>query len=253
MHPILFQWGSLKVYSYGFFVALGILAATIFLAKKVERQGRSAQFVIDLVVLAVFAGVIGARLAYVFLYDPGYYLSHPLRILMINQGGLAFYGALVFGLLACGLYMRRNSKKIGISLLSLFDLAAPAVALGYAIARIGCFLNGCCYGVPTDLPWGVVFPAVDGLRRHPTQLYSMLSGLLIFLILESLQPRMRFRGQSFSLFLILYGLSRCLIEQFRENTTVWGGWSASLAALILALAGGLLYFCFSRQQARKRL
>lgn len=249
MHPILFQWGALRVYSYGFFVALGVLVATLLLVRKIEKQGKSAQFVIDLVILIVIAGVIGARLVYVFLYEPGYYLSHPLQILMLNQGGLAFYGAILFSLLACYFYMRRNGRKVGISFLSLLDLAAPGAALGYAIARIGCFLNGCCYGVPTNLPLGVVFPTVDGLRRHPTQLYSMFSGVVIFVVLELLQRRIRFRGQIFSLFLILYGIFRSVIEQFRQNNFIWGGWIASLAALCLALTGCLLYIYFSRQKA----
>jgi len=243
MHPILFQWGFLRVYSYGFFVALGVLAATLLLVKKVEKQGRSPQFVIDLVILMVVAGIIGARLVYVFLYEPGYYLAHPLQILMLSQGGLAFYGALLFGLLAGYLYLR----KIGVPFLAFLDLAAPAVALGYSFARIGCFLNGCCYGIPTTLPWGVVFPVVDDLPRHPTQLYSLLSGLIIFIILELCSRRIRFRGQTFSLFLILYGLSRSVVELFRENPFMWGGKIASLTALAMALAGGLLYLFLSRQ------
>ncbi|HHW41846.1 MAG TPA: prolipoprotein diacylglyceryl transferase [Syntrophomonadaceae bacterium] len=245
MHPILFQWGFLRVYSYGFFVALGILAATLLLVKKLEKQGKSAQFVIDLVILMVVAGIIGARLVYVFLYEPGYYLAHPLQILMLSQGGLAFYGALLFGLLAGYLYLR----KIGVPFLAFLDLAAPAVALGYSFARIGCFLNGCCYGVPTNLPWGVVFPAVDDLPRHPTQLYSLLSGIVIFVILELVSRRIRFRGQIFSLFFILYGLSRSVIELFRENPFIWGGWVASVTALSVALLGGLLYIYLSRQGA----
>lgn len=243
MHPILFQWGSLRVYSYGFFVALGVLAATLLLVKKVEKQGKSPQFVIDLVILIVVAGIIGARLVYVLLYEPGYYLAHPLHILMLREGGLAFYGALLFGLLTGYLYLR----KIGVPFLAFLDLAAPAVALGYSFARIGCFLNGCCYGVPTTLPWGVVFPVVDALPRHPTQLYSLLSGVIIFVILELFSRRIRFRGQIFSLFLILYGLSRGVIELYRENPFVWGGWVASMTALTVALVGWLLYFYLSRQ------
>ena len=106
MHPILFQIGSLKVYSYGFFIALAILAGTLWLMRKVERKGVASQFVIDFVLLGTVAGIVGARLAYILLYDPGYYLSHPLQIFMLQQGGLAFYGTVLFCLVAAVIYLR---------------------------------------------------------------------------------------------------------------------------------------------------
>ncbi len=249
MHPVLFQVGSLRIYSYGFFVSLGLLAATWWLIRKVGKQGNSPQFVIDLALLVVVAGIAGARLAYIILYGPGFYITHPRHIFMLPEGGLTFYGALIFGLAAAFFYLR----KIRFPFWGFLDLASPSIALGYAIARIGCFLNGCCYGKPTDLPWGVVFPSVDGLHRHPTQLYSLLAGLSIFFILEFLVLRMRlvrtrFRGQIFSLFLILYGLSRGGIELFRENLQLSGGaGTASLAALALAAGGALLYFYQARR------
>lgn len=246
MHPILLQWGNLQIFSYGLFVSLGVLAATLWTVRKVNKQGRSPQFVIDLVLLVVVAGIIGARLAYVFFYESRYYLAHPWQILMLQGGGLAFYGALVLGLLAGYLYLRR----IGEPFLGFLDLVSPALALGYSIARIGCFLAGCCYGIVTTRPWGVIFPAVDLAPRHPTQLYSMLAGFLIFITLEFLSRRVRFRGQIFSVFLILYGLSRSIIELFRENLVLSGGVGiASLAALAIAVAGGLLYFFLARRGA----
>ncbi len=243
MHPILFQIGSLKVYSYGFFIALAILAGTLWLMRKVERKGVSAQFVIDFVLLGTVAGIVGARLAYILLYDPGYYLSHPLQIFMLQQGGLAFYGTVLFCLVAAVIYLRVTK----IPALAFLDLAAPSLMLGYAIGRIGCFFNGCCYGIPTNLPIGMVFPAVDDLPRYPTQLFSMAAGLLIFAILEMVSSRIRFRGQVVALLFILYGLTRSAIELFRENSTFWGGGAASLAALGIALAGGVAYFYLARK------
>lgn len=244
MHPVLFQLGGLRVYSYGFFVALGLLVATWWLAKKVKKKGGSLQFVIDLALLVLVAGIVGARLAYIILYDPYFYITHPWHILMLQEGGLAFYGAFVSGLVVAFFYLR----KAQVPFLSFLDLASPSVALGYAVARIGCFLNGCCYGRPTSLPWGVVFPAVDGLTRHPTQLYSLLAGLVIFLVLEYLTPRARFRGQIFSMFLVLYGLSRAGIELLRENPQLSGGAGmAALAAFTLAVGGGLLYLYRARR------
>ncbi len=249
VHPILFQFGSLTVYSYGFMLALAILAGTLWLMRKVERKEVSGQFVIDFVLLGTVAGVIGSRLVYILLYDPGYYLSHPLQIFMLQQGGLAFYGAVLFSLIAAIIYLRWTK----IPVLAFLDLAAPSLMLGYAIARIGCFLNGCCYGLPTSLPIGMVFPVVDDLPRYPTQLFSLAAGLLIFLILEWVSPRIRFRGQVVALLFILYGVTRSVIELFRENSTFWGGYHASLAALGVALAGGIWYYYLARQQHRSCL
>jgi len=247
MRPVIFQLAGINIYSYGFFVSLGIIFAVLYLWKRVQREGGSPETVIDLTLVIVLSGIIGARLAYILLYDTSYYLRNPLKIFMLQEGGLAFYGAFVFGFLTAILYLRKK----GIPVLFFLDMASPAVALGYGIARIGCFLNGCCYGKPTTILWGVVFPCVDGLRRHPTQLYSLLAAVLIFAFLVwKTQKGVCFQGQIFSLFLILYGLSRSVIELFRENNQLVGGAStASLAALALASVGSLLYFYLRQHSA----
>ena len=243
VHPILFKVGVVNVYSYGLFLALAILIGALWLVRKVERKGVSGQFVVDFVLVGTVAGVIGSRLVYILLYDPGYYLRHPLQIIMLQQGGLAFYGAVLFSLIAAVLYLRWAK----IPMLAFLDLAAPCLMLGYPIARIGCFLNGCCYGVPTSLPIGMVFPAVDNLPRYPTQLFSLVAGLLIFFVLEWVYARIRFRGQVVALLFVLYGLTRSVIEIFRENDTFWGGGHASLAALGVALIGAVWYIYLARK------
>jgi phosphatidylglycerol:prolipoprotein diacylglycerol transferase len=245
MRPILLQIGMLRVFSYGFFVALGIVAATLWMVRQVRKEGKSPEFVLDIVLLAAVFGIIGARLFFVFLYEPEYYLAHPLRIFYLPEGGLAFYGALIFGLAAILIYLFRK----GIPVLSFLDLVAPATALGYAVARVGCFMNGCCYGKPTTVAWGVVFPVIDGLQRHPTQLYASAASLLIFFILVLMfRKGTRFSGQIFCISLILYGLCRSVVELFRENTELQGGAStASLTALLLSVVGGLFYLYLSRR------
>lgn len=162
-----------------------------------QKGGKSPEFVFDSVLIGVLSGIIEARLFFVFLYDPGYYLSNPLQILNLQQGGLAFYGGFVFGLATILIYLYRAH----IPVLSFLDLAAPATALGYAIARFGCFMNGCCYGKPTTVAWGVVFPVIDGLKRHPTQLYSVIAGFLIFILLVWITRRgFVFGGRLFAFF-----------------------------------------------------
>ncbi len=248
MKPILYELGSITIYSYGLFMALGILAATIWLVQKVKKEGKSTEFIFDCVLIGVVLGILGARLFFVFLYERSYYLANPLQILNLQQGGLAFYGGFVLGLVGILFYLYRK----GISVTYFLDLAAPATALGYAIARLGCFMRGCCYGKPTTVTWGVVFPIVDGLKRHPTQLYSVLAGLIIFIILVWIMKRgARFPGQIFSLFLIFYGISRAVIEFYRENVQLSGGpIEAVLAALFLAVIGGLCYYLLSRKERK---
>ncbi len=249
MRPILFEIGGLSIYSYGFFVALGFAAATLWMIYQSRRKGKADDFelvILDCVLIGLIIGIIGARLFFVFLYEPAYYLANPLQILYIKEGGLAFYGGLFSGLLAIVIFLLIKH----IPVLSFLDFVAPATALGYAIARFGCFMNGCCYGKATTVAWGVVLPAVDGLTRHPTQIYSVLAGLSIFFILVWKSKKgIRFPGQVFCLFLILYGLSRSVIELFRENTELTGGPSeASLVALLLAVISGLLYYMLSRRE-----
>jgi phosphatidylglycerol:prolipoprotein diacylglycerol transferase len=244
MHPILFQVGDFKVYSYGFFVALGILVAVLVTMGKFRKAGESPQIVLDLAVVVVVFGLVGARLGYVFLYDPVFYLTHPWRILFIQEGGLAFYGALLLGLVAAVAFLRKKRFPFFV----FADYAAPALALGYAIARIGCFLNGCCYGKPTTVPWRIVFPTVDELPRHPTQIYAALASLFIFCFLERLFPRRKFHGQVFSSYLFLYGASRAVIEIFREHRGLSGGTeTAVFTALVIAGAGALLYLYLARR------
>lgn len=244
MHPILFQIGSFKVYSYGFFVALGVLVAVLVTMKKFRKAGKSPQIVLDLAVLLLVSGIVGARLGYVFLYDPVFYLIHPWRIFIIQEGGLVFYGAFLLGLIAALVFLRKKRFPFFV----VADYAAPGLALGYAVARIGCFLNGCCYGKPTAVPWGIVFPVVDELPRHPTQIYASLASLLIFCFLEHLFSHRKFHGQVFSSYLFLYGVSRAVIEVFREHRGLNGGTeTAVIAALVIAAAGALLYLYLARK------
>ncbi|MCR4399513.1 MAG: prolipoprotein diacylglyceryl transferase, partial [Syntrophomonadaceae bacterium] len=122
------------------------------------------------------------------------------------------------------------------------DIVAPYLALAYAVGRVGCFLNGCCYGRPTTLPLGVVFPSVDSLPRHPTQLYSVLAGLILYMVLRRLLRARRFEGQVILAYLGGYSLLRIAIEFFRENLVVWHGLTmAQVTALAVLLAVAPLY------------
>lgn len=132
--------------------------------------------------------------------------------------------------------------KKGLPFWPLADLVAPPLALGYGLVRIGCFLNGCCYGKPTNSFLGIVFPHLDHLARHPTQIYSSLLGFTLFLVLLVMQRKKSFDGQIFLLFLILYGVGRTAIESLRENLTVFGPVTVSqLVSVVVIIIAGIFY------------
>jgi len=204
MHPELLRLGPLTLHTYGLLVALGLVAGLIVSIHMGKREGFSSQRILDMAFGMVLAGVVLSRLLYVLL-NPSYFLSTPWKILQIWEGGLVFSGGVLGALGAAAWYVRRHH----FSLWTLGDVFAPGLALGQAIGRIGCFMAGCCYGRPTDVPWAVVFThprslAPIGVPIHPTQLYHSLAGFIIFLALFWVSARKRFAGQVFVWFLILH-------------------------------------------------
>lgn len=218
MRPILFHIGSLPVFSWGFMFMIAVSLATYLMLKRARREGLNPDHLVDLVLFAVIGGIVGARLFYVIFYEPMTYIREPLRIFMLQQGGMVFHGGLLGGVIAAILVI----KKHKLATWQVADLIVPYLALAYGIVRIGCFLNGDSYGLPTGLPVGVVFPGVDDLPRHPTQLYSSAAGFLIFGILLWLKGRKTFQGQLFAQFLFLYVTYRTLVEMLRDNLRVLG-------------------------------
>ncbi|MEK7122901.1 MAG: prolipoprotein diacylglyceryl transferase [Patescibacteria group bacterium] len=168
----------------------------------------------DILTWSVIGVLLGGRLGYVLLYDPRYFLSHPLEIFAVWQGGMASHGGFL-GVTLAFLYMSRKHK---ISLLALADIAVIPVAIGLALGRFGNFINQELYGTVTTLPWGMSFPGAEGLR-HPTQLYAVGKDLFIALVcFLHLRMPARPKGQTAGIFLVLYGVLRFLLEFLRENT-----------------------------------
>jgi phosphatidylglycerol:prolipoprotein diacylglycerol transferase len=204
-----------------------------------RRTDIKPDYVIDVALYGVLAGVLFAHLASIVL-DLPYYLQNPREILGIwssllsSEGGLrglSFHGGVIGGVGAVYLFARK--KKI--NFLALADLLSPGLAIAYAIARIGCFLNGCCYGVPTTLPWGVRF-CEDGVwtpPSHPTQIYASLANVAIFGLLVMLEKRRRFTGQIFLSYLAMYSIYRFLNEFLRKGVTaeVWF-WNLTQAQIV---------------------
>jgi phosphatidylglycerol:prolipoprotein diacylglycerol transferase len=212
MRPVLFYLGHFPIYSYGLTLAMAFLVGIAWTRREARRQGLNPDVIFDLAIYLIIAAVVGGRLGYVLL-EWAYYAQYPLAILQIWNGGMSFYGGLFFGLVAGMIFTKKHHLPLG----QMADLIAPPLALGYAIVRIGCFLNGCCYGHLTNLPWALDFG--DGLR-HPTQLYASLINLAIFVILICQRHRKPFAGYLMWLYLGLYGVYRFCIEFFRESEHV---------------------------------
>ena len=232
------------VHSYGVMLLIGLAAGVWWLTRTGRAHGFSLEDWIDFALVILLSGVVGARLLYVLLHLPEYSAA-PTTILFVWQGGLAYHGGVAVAIIAGYIFARARN----ISFPLLVDLSAPALALGYAFARIGCFLNGCCYGNESHLPWAVTFPngtEAGGVPRHPTQLYAGAASFIIFLILTKLQPRVKVRGNLFLSYLLLYSIYRFIVEFFRRGATanVFGPLSplteAQTASIVLGL-GALIW------------
>ena len=222
MHPILFQIGHITLYTYGLFVGLGFLAAITFAGRRATARGVDKDQMTDLFFVILIASILGARLLYVII-EYREFLAHPSAVFKIWTGGLVFYGGFIAALISALIYV----KKKGLALWKTADILAPAIALGHAIGRIGCFFSGCCYGHQCNLPWAVTFTDPHSLAPlhislHPTQLYSVFSNLLLLFILISVEKSrrlgtMKYDGMIFWLYITLYGLFRSCVEIFRGD------------------------------------
>ncbi len=238
MYPVIVQLGPLTIYSYGLMLAVAVIVCTFLLSRDARGKGISPEMVFDLVFWTVLAGIAGARFFYIIL-NWEFFRQNLLEIVMIQKGGLAWQGGLIFGGLAGVGFIKRRK----LPLREMLDLAAPYIALGQSIGRIGCFLNGCCYG--KEVFWGIFFP-VHHAHLHPTQLYSVLGLFVIFVILKYYRRVSPFQGSVFLLYLILASAERFGVEFFRgDHQEFFGGLSiyqwVCLGFAALAVRGHFIF------------
>jgi phosphatidylglycerol:prolipoprotein diacylglycerol transferase len=217
MYPVLFRIGPFTLHTYGVFVAMAFLSAIALALREARRVDEDANKILDLCFYMLVAAIVGSRILYVIV-NWSIFSHDPLEILRIWHGGLVFYGGFIGAVITAFWYIGRH----GLSFLKTADIIAPSIAFGQFVGRIGCFFAGCCYGRTCDLSWAITFThpeslAPKGVPLHPAQIYSSVNGLFIFLVLVALRRIKRFEGQIFWTYVLLYGVSRFVLEYFRGD------------------------------------
>jgi phosphatidylglycerol---prolipoprotein diacylglyceryl transferase len=210
MLPEICQIGPFTIYAYGLMLVLAFFTCAYLATLQAKREQLDSDEIFNLLFYIFIFGIIGSRVFYV-LMNARFYLDHPLEIIMLQHGGMAWFGGLIFGTAAAVYFI----KKHKLQLLKSLDLLAPFIALGQAIGRIGCLLNGCCYGRESE--FGLYFKVFDK-RLIPTQLFSSLLLLLIFIFLRLKQDSKHLVGEIFCGYLFLYSLKRFFIEFLRNDS-----------------------------------
>lgn len=248
MHPILFSIFGKEIHSYGVMASLGFLCGILTWVWLARRETRPPGFAADLGFWLMASGIVGSRLAYVFA-NWTYYRANLLEIVRIDQGGLIFYGGFLLGCVALILFARHHR----LPLWHLADFAIPALAIGHGLGRVGCFLNGCCYGRPAgDHLCGVVYPPVcepgklfAGLPLYPVQIIESAALLLIWVALVFAYPRRKKDGAVFALYLLLYPPVRFALEYLRgDERQSWLALDVAQVTSIALFLAGLLLFAF---------
>jgi len=252
-NPIALQLGPLAIHWYGLMYLAGFMTF-LWLGRKrilaLNDPKINNKLLDDLLFYGVLGVILGGRLGYVIFYKASYYFAHPLEIFAVWQGGMSFHGGFLGVLVAMGFLGHRQNLRW----LQLTDFIAPLVPPGLAFGRIGNFINGELWGRPSDVPWAMIFPKVDNLPRHPSQLYEFaLEGLLLFALMWLFARKPRPLGAVSGLFLIGYGSVRFLVEFSREPDDFLGLLTLGLSmgqwlSLPMLLAGMLLMYLSTRRE-----
>jgi len=240
--PVIFSIGFLKIRWYGLMYVIGFLLGWWLARRRCKRSDSpiNSEQVDDLIFYAMLGVIIGGRVGYVLVYGFGQFISDPLYLFRITEGGMSFHGGLVGVMAAMWLY----GRKLGHSIWRMTDFVAPLVPLGLGFGRIGNFINGELWGKPTDVPWGFL---VNGQVLHPSQLYeALLEGFLLFAILWLYSTKPRPYLAMSGLFLLFYGVFRFIVEFYRVPDAHPGylalGWvtMGQVLSLPMVIAGAVL-------------
>lgn len=242
--PVAFDLFGLEIRWYGILIAIGMLLGLLIAYKRAPYHRIDPERVVDLALISIPVGIVGARLYYV-LFNWNYYQGDFFKVIDVRGGGLAIHGGLLFGVVAAGICC--NLWKI--RPLAFLDLMAPSIALAQAIGRWGNYFNQEAHGGPTDLPWAI---EVNGQMVHPTFLYESVWCFLLFLVLLFIGRNRQFDGQIFLLYGILYSIERFFVEQLRTDSLMIGSFrTAQLISIAIFLLFILIYFSLNRKHGRK--
>lgn len=249
MYPELLKIGPITIQGYGLMIALGILAAILLARHRGRKRDMNVDVIYDIAIYGVIGGVIGGKLLFILTELP-YIIKNPAVLKDMLGAGFVLYGAIIGGALGAYIFLRRKN----LSFLKYFDITAPSIALAQGFGRIGCFLAGCCYGKPTEGPFGVIFKnsayALGDIHRHPTQLYSSLGDFAIAGILIFFAAKPRKDGQVGALYMILYSIGRFFVEFLRDDPRGNVGiFSTSQFICIFILVGGIILYMLEKIKA----
>ena len=256
LDPVLLDFGFITIRWYSLAYVLGIVFGWWFGRKIIKKLLKNVKFKFDLnnfddlVTYLIISIIIGGRLGYIIFYNFNYYISNPLDIVKIWEGGMSFHGALIGIVLGTHIF----AVKKNVPTFFLLDVIACVSPIGIFLGRVANFINGELVGKVTELSWGIVFPSVDMLSRHPSQLYeALLEGLILFFILNTIIMKRQYKiGFISSFFLIFYGIFRIIAEQFREPDSQIGFllnyFSMGTLLSIIMIVIGLIIFNFSKKK-----
>ncbi len=254
LDPVIFNFGIIAIRWYSLAYIFGILIGWWYGKKIISTQfqikdkSELNQFD-DLITYLIISIIIGGRLGYIFFYNLKYYLSNPLDIIKIWEGGMSFHGALIGIILGTYLFSLRNKTKMMFHL----DIIACVSPIGIFLGRTANFINGELVGKATSMPWGVIFPKLDGISRHPSQLYeALLEGVILFFLLKFFISKQNYKlGTCSCMFLIFYGIFRTVSEFFREPDSHIGYLfnliSTGSVLSILMIISGLMMYSFIKK------
>jgi len=253
MYPRLFELGPVTVYTYGVLLAAAYLLGLQLARVRASARGLDANRVLDLGIYIIIAALLGAKLL-LLVTDFDVFRANPRELLTLARSGGVFYGGLILAVVVALLYIR----KIGLPLWTTCDVFAPGIALGHVVGRFGCLFAGWCYGKPTKMPWGITFRDPFAAANvgtplntplHPTQLYEAGAELLILIVLLASEKKGRpFAGRTFWLYMLLYAISRFIIEFYRgDNPHIIGILTPSqLISIVLAPLAVVMLVYLSR-------
>lgn len=243
MNPVAFEIFGIAVRWYGIIMATGILLGLLLALRETKRLGINENVLLDLIIFAIPAGVIGARIYYV-IFNWDYYSGNIWKIINVRGGGMAIHGTLIAAVITAIIY----SKIRKVSFWLLADITAPSIILGQAIGRWGNFINQEAYGVPTDLPWGIM---VEGVKVHPTFLYESLWNSGVFFVLMWFRKKKKVEGEVFLLYGVLYSAGRFFIEALRIDSLMLGNIRVAQLISVVIIITALFIMHYRRKRLNK--